>query len=139
MLWRKSLLESLNVDQPKIDFGKRNLGEVKMFYCYFQMADYFDELYGEGDKYERSFIECVKCHHNNIANYIKNNLFSQNESDLLKNEKIISAVFQNFNYEYFPTDFGDRNEFIYLACYNYHSIVDHFLKIKENEIKKYII
>ena len=101
------LLDSLNVDQPKIDYGKRNLGEVTMFYCYFQMADYFDELYGKGDKYERSFFECVKCRHNNIANYIKNNLFSQNESDLLKNEKIISAVFQNFNYEYYPTDFGD--------------------------------
>ena len=44
------------------------------------------------NSYEKCFIEAIKCHHNDIANYIKNNYLSQRDN-LLSDDEIISTIF----------------------------------------------
>ena len=52
------------------------------------------------DFYEKCFVEAVKCHHNDIANYFKDNFIL--EKDV--NENIFTCCFRYYNYEYFPND-----------------------------------
>ena len=52
------------------------------------------------DSYEKCFVEAVKCHHNDIANYFKDNFIL--EKDV--NENIFTCCFRYYNYEHFPND-----------------------------------
>ncbi|KAK8880690.1 hypothetical protein M9Y10_003375 [Tritrichomonas musculus] len=86
--------------------------------------------------YTKCFIEAIKCHHNEIAEY-----FEQNFSDYFQcdQESIISNVLISHNYAYLPINFSESYEFFYLCSNNYYKIVDLFLKIKEDQIKLIII
>ncbi|KAK8884540.1 hypothetical protein M9Y10_043654 [Tritrichomonas musculus] len=56
--------------------------------------------------YEECYEESIRCHHNYIANYIKNNLFK-------KNRKILAKIIPYFNYAFFQDDCNDYlHEFI---------------------------
>ena len=82
----------------------------------------------EIDKYENVLIESIKCHHNEIADYINNN-YVHNEVDFSKN--IFEAAFHYYNYLFFPEDLSERIYFRH-ACKYHHQIVLNFLleKIK---------
>ena len=72
--------------------------------------------------------EAIKCHHNNIANYIINNYINDQKSE---NDEIESNFFDNFitfafhykNYEFYPTDYENKNIYFYLCRYNYLELV----------------
>ncbi|KAK8846393.1 hypothetical protein M9Y10_020410 [Tritrichomonas musculus] len=70
-------------------------------------------------------IESIKCHHNQITNYIFTKFSSNHNFD--RNEVKIS-IFKYHNYAFLPTNFDDPFIF-YLACfYNYVTIVENLLK-----------
>ena len=79
------------------------------------------------EPFEDVFIESIKCHHNDIALYIKDSLFKKN-TDL--NEYITSFIFRYHNYRYFPNEIIG-NDFYYLCQFDYLEII----KILQNENK----
>ncbi|KAK8896935.1 hypothetical protein M9Y10_014862 [Tritrichomonas musculus] len=87
--------------------------------------------------YVECLIEAIKCHHNDIASYIENNLIATDE--IYKNieikERLLSNILQFHNYSYFPSNFTNDNEFFYLCNHNYTKIVSIFLSNKEKEVK----
>ena len=96
-----------------------------------------DKVPPPNDDYLYCLIESIKCHHNDIASYIENNLLSINQ-DIL-NEEFISNVLHYYNYQYFPTDFVQNFVFYHLCSNNYNKIVEIWLESKEDEFKKQII
>ena len=80
--------------------------------------------------YETCFLEAIKCHHNNIANYIFDNLLTQQSM----NEKIINCSFRYCNYSFTPSDFDKNFAFFYLCKYKYLNIVDILIENKKEEL-----
>ena len=77
------------------------------------------------------YLESIKCHHNDIANYIKNNHINPNEK---VSEKTISKYLKYHNFEYFQTKEIFKYGFFYLCKYIYNTLVNLFMNEKENEI-----
>lgn len=64
------------------------------------------------------FQETIKCHHNNIANYIESNYNQKNAE---------KCIFQYYNYQYFPSNFCSFSNIGYLVQYDYYEFVKAFL------------
>ncbi|KAK8871744.1 hypothetical protein M9Y10_007484 [Tritrichomonas musculus] len=90
-----------------------------------------------GGNYENCFIECMKCHHSEIADYLEDNLIAQ-DSNVRKNDEVLASIMQYHNYAYFPSNFDSGDEFYYLCSCNYKKLVDIFMKKKEKSIKEMI-
>lgn len=65
--------------------------------------------------YEECYSEAIKCFHNDIAEYIRNNLFQKASIQNLK-EDTKRAIGKSDNYLYYPIDNIDYNYI--LMCYN---------------------
>ena len=76
-------------------------------------------------------IESIKCHHNEISDYIMVNLIK--EEDLQKDIKnayydyFYRYVFECYNYCFFPTENEYENTFFYLCEYDYYTLVKLYL------------
>ena len=81
------------------------------------------------------FIESIKCHHNEIAEYIDSNLMMKENKEENK-EDIFSSVLKYHNYIYFPNDFQRGNEFFYLCSNHYDTLVNIFMKKNEEYVKQ---
>ena len=57
------------------------------------------------EEYKTCLCESIKCHHNEIAYYIENNLMSENDDKTRKSEEVLSSILSFHNYEYFPSFF----------------------------------
>ena len=109
------LLESHNVPPPK---SKRNEKEEK----------------GEDNSinsYIQCLIESIKCHHNDISEYFKNNLIEFDKINSKEYENTISSILCYHNYFNFPTEFDKDDEFYYLCKYNYNELAKLFVKKKK--------
>ncbi|KAK8881421.1 hypothetical protein M9Y10_004157 [Tritrichomonas musculus] len=93
--------------------------------------------------YSKVLKESIKCHHNNIANYIKSNLI--NESDNVYQidgnyyGNIYSNSFQSHNYDFINEFINDKYVFFYLCEFNYIKLVRLFLADENIEINCQII
>ena len=91
------------------------------------------------DSYEECLKEAIKCHHNEIANYIHDNLMNENKL----NENVLSSIFHYYNYFYFPADLNNTYVFKCLCKYNYFKLVNFlltsrdFIKLKSIKIKTF--
>ena len=82
--------------------------------------------------YETILRESIKCHHNDVANYIIYNLIS--EEDLQNN--IENKYYNNLyryaveydNYCFFPENIKNKNLFFYLCLFNYYTLVKIYLE-----------
>ena len=88
--------------------------------------------------YLQCFNESIKCHHNDIAEYIKTNIFELNQNNSKDDEKSISCILCYHNYANFPNDFDEDDEFFYLCKYNYDKLVNLFVKKKEKYLDELI-
>ena len=87
-----------------------------------------NSLFCEG--YNECLKEAIKCHHNDMANYLQNNYIEKNESDF--DDNIISYSFHYCNYSYFPSDIGNNKFIFYYACqFDYLEIVEFYIKNKK--------
>ena len=84
--------------------------------------------------YEKCFIESLKCHHNNIANYIQQN-FLKDKNSL----KFQPYIFYYYNFLYFPKKIGNNKVFFYSCKYDYFIIIQLLLKSKSININSRII
>ena len=91
------------------------------------------------DSYERCFIESIKCHHNDIADYINYTYLTENINERTTfDESFYSLFFQYHNYSYFPNDINDNSLFFLLCLYNYNKLVKLYLQIHQSEIEETI-
>ena len=96
--------------------------------------------------YERCIEESIKCHHNDITNYIKANLIDYDIENIDNinfeekyNENIYSYSFHYYNFLYFPQIIKNKFFFFYACEYDYFQIVEYFLKTVKINIKEKII
>lgn len=96
------------------------------------------------DSFLDCFIESIKCHHNELANYFQNNYLSQDEYEQLENNQqccLIDYIFQFHNYGFVSDHPNHHLFFCYLCKYSFTEIVN--LLIENNcidfDIKKAII
>ncbi|KAK8844438.1 hypothetical protein M9Y10_024296 [Tritrichomonas musculus] len=88
--------------------------------------------------YERYFIESIKCHHNNIGNYILD-LYLNNKSEDDYSEKIIKIIFKSQNYQYLPRVLNNNKIIYYLHEYGYINLLNLYLETKQDLINQGII
>ena len=81
--------------------------------------------------YLQSYIESIKCHHNEIANYLYNN-YLQNEADI--SNKIFIQSLKSYNFGLLQTNLINELLFGQLCKFDYYSIVTYFLKINNDII-----
>ena len=123
------LLESNKVFPPKITQIKKNEEEDK---------DDDDE--NTNDNYLLCLIESIKCHHNEIAEYIQNNLMNQEEKEKTETiETIVSNSIKYHNYSYFQVDAIIEYGFFYFCFNDYNKFIELLLNAKKDEIEKRII
>ena len=116
------ILESNNVSQPKIIVDEnKNV--------------FFKKKIHQKNEYLKCYKESIKCHHNDISDYIKNNFFIQNECDLQHKEEIYSYYLKCDNFSHLQLDFVCEHGFLHLCSYNYNKLVNLILKNKEKEIE----
>lgn len=88
------------------------------------------------ENYEDCFIESIKCHHNEIAIYIFENLLSINDKNT---NNYIPLYFENYNYSFLMDLIDEESSFFYLCKYQYDILVNNFLEKKADEIKKFLV
>ena len=90
------------------------------------------------DSYETCLFEAIKCHHNEIARYIENNLVNENDVSEL-NANIVDCSFCHDNYLYLPEEFTENYLLFYYCKYDYMNFVDFHLEMRKEEIENFII
>ena len=77
--------------------------------------------------YEKCFAESIKCHHNEISNYISNvSLNGKYESCF--SEGLYKLIFRYHNYYHFPNNLNQSFVFYFLFQYDYYFFVDLLLQ-----------
>ena len=83
------------------------------------------------NNYEEILKESIKCHHNDISNYIIENLIK--EEDLQNNiednyyHNLYQYAAKFHNYCFFPTNMKYENMFFYLCEFDYYTLVNLYL------------
>ena len=83
----------------------------------------------------KCFIEAIKCHHNDIANYIQNNFLQIQKEN--SNETAFYGL-KYYNLEFFSNDSISENLFCYFCKYDYYLFAEYIIRdtfINLNEIK----
>ena len=97
-------------------------------------------------EYEECIKESIKCHHNDITNYILSNFINEDIENIYQidfeekyNENIYSYCFHYYNFSYFPNEIEHQIIFYYACEFDYIEIVEYFLKTKKINIEETII
>ena len=95
------------------------------------------------NSYEECIKESIKCHHNDIVNYIENNLIDYKIDDIdldeKYNENIYLYSFHYYNFVYLPPEIKNNAFFYYCCKYDYFLIVEYFLNTIDININDKII
>ena len=90
----------------------------------------------EDKTFSDCLLESVKCHHNDIANYIIDNLLVSYRSV----NDVVSHSFMTkyYNYSFFPNEFNEKDNsfFLNLVQYDYTATVDFILKKSHVQVDK---
>ena len=89
------------------------------------------------NSYEECIKESIKCHHNDVTNYIQSNLIDEDIQNI--NINIYSYSFHHYNFTYFPQELNNEIFFNYACKYDYFKIVEYFIKTIKIDIKENII
>ena len=93
--------------------------------------------------YIQCLIESIKCHHNNIADFITTNYFEEGEKKEEVKEKeeeeIVSKCLKYYNYSYIQIEATIKHGFFYLSFYHYDKLFQLLWEKKKNVIEKKII
>lgn len=92
----------------------------------------------EDESLEISYMDCfnesIKCHHNNIAHYFRDNFIDDDKYEKVNKfeytQNYLENIFHYYNYEFFPDDFSNPFIFDYLCKYNYIEMVKIMLNAK---------
>lgn len=99
----------------------------------------YNKIQPENDNYYPLYIESIKCHHNNVANYIEQNYIS---TEVLKEKKleIYCTILKNRNFPLFEMELKSNSEYFIEFCkYGYFYIVNSLIESKVDINKASII
>ena len=85
---------------------------------------------------KKCLIESIKCHHNDIANYILNQYLLK-EKDISNDIMINSLKYHNLNFE--QNDLITESSFYYLCKYDHYMLVKSILKEMDIDVNTKII
>ena len=91
------------------------------------------------NSFEKCIKESIKCHHNDIVNYIQSNIMNTENLNEYENENIISNSFHYYNFSFFPQELNNKNIFNYACKYGYYKIVEYILKTTNIDINEIFI
>ena len=97
------------------------------------------EIKPPNNSFNNVYIESIKCHHNEIVEYIENNCLIKKSDKNDFSEKRIKSIFHYYNYMYFPVDLDKNHSFYYLHRYNYQKILNLYMNSIKEKIEKEII
>ena len=80
--------------------------------------------------YEKCLEESIKCHHNDIANYIQNNSLNESKNSFEQNDAAYG--FHYHNYKFIDTE--NKFAFHYACKYDYFTIVENMINIEGFDI-----
>ena len=88
---------------------------------------------------DETFCECykeaIKCHHNQIADYIEKNLLTQKD-DIKCIEKVVQTSFCYCNFSSLPEDLSPNSAAFFFACkYDYQILLEILLNMKKLNIE----
>ena len=89
------------------------------------------------NSYETCLIEAIKCHHNDIAQYIKDNMMEKSDNQM--SDELLESILRYYNYLYFPEDLNQKSIFFFLVQFNYSKIVNFIIEMKKNEFDEILI
>ena len=84
---------------------------------------------------EKCIEESIKCHHNYITDYFRENLLNVDDNS----NAIISSIFRFYNFLYFPKKIMDNLAFYYACKYDYFTIVQFLLNEQKIDINNEVI
>ena len=87
------------------------------------------------DTYCECLLEAIKCHHNDIANYIQNNLLNYENNEQEIGEKIVDCCLRYHNYSFFPDYLNNFYVFYNLCKYKYYDLVNIYIEINKKDIE----
>lgn len=88
--------------------------------------------------YHECYFEAIKCHHNEIAEYIKEKLLKKESENNFK-EKATECYFRYFSFPYIPVDFNNKIIILYLCEYDYFPLVKLLLKFTKMNLNDTIV
>lgn len=99
-----------------------------------------NRIFPEYGSYFKCLQESIKCHHNDIVNYINDNYINQSDKITNFDDNIIAYSFHYRNYKFMPNNLK-KHVFIsyYLCRYDYISIVNFLLNNNSFDIKNKIV
>ena len=81
--------------------------------------------------YKRILEESIKCHHNDISNYLIDNIMNEEYlQNNIENEyyhNLYRYATESYNYCFFPTNMKYKNMFFYLCEFDYYTLVKLYL------------
>lgn len=90
-----------------------------------------------------SFLECltesIKCHHNDLAMYIKENLLEKFDNHSNYSEIEIFSAFEYHNFQFIPTKNNEKYFFYCAVKYDYFKLVEYYRNIEGLNINEPII
>lgn len=90
-----------------------------------------EHVKSDDGNFVKCFEEAIKCHHNDVANYIQNCLGDSDTMGTLMN----AYGFKYFNFSFFPTELNEKI-FDYFCKFNYIDIVKSLLNDKKELFQK---
>ena len=121
------------LEENEVQFPSAEYNEINEFIFGYRL--YRDQ----GKDIKNCLIESIKCHHNNIANYFRDNYCIETHFQIdMKNMFLnyINSAFKFYNFEFLPDELNYDFDFFYACRYNYVKLVDLFLKTNKTDINK---
>ena len=92
------------------------------------------------DSYQECLNQSIECHHNEISEYIRNQILITEKSYGIEIEKNkFKKITSSFNFSEMPSEINNQFLFFYLCFYGYSYLVDLYIKPKINKAKEQII
>lgn len=81
--------------------------------------------------FEKVYIESIKCHNNDVANYIKNNYLNDNKN---VEKTSIRKALKYFNFAFVCENIEKESFLPHLCKYDYYPIVENMMKTQSIDI-----
>ena len=93
-----------------------------------------NQIKPKNDSYNKCLIESIKCHHNDIANYIQNQYLLEDSTC-----NVLVDCLKYYNFHFTEKNLINESSFVYLCEYDYRMLVNIFLKETDVDINMKII
>ena len=104
-----------------------------------EMINYLEEkkVHPKESDYDICINEAIKCHHNEIVNYIHSNILNINYPSL--SNELLSSAIECYNYNFFQNNFSDESSLIKLCQNDYFNLLINAITDTNFNVNKRII